>query len=480
MTRRFRSLQLLLSSFPLSCLAGETREEECRDRDEQSGQCVVSEACVDISGEYLYTEETQDTLTLSQTGCDGTSSHSWNFTVRGSVVYVAVFDITGNISDGPPYTILWSNGFTNWPKQAVDYTATWAALEPLQHEVREMLAPVPGLPFRDGGSMPAIFLGTGGLTGSDCKRIVEYALRSGYRAVDTALMYSNHEAISEALKASGLPRGDVYLASKVPLSMMGFELAEQAIQLMLSQMQVEYLDLCMMHWPGQEPTLRSIDDYYSREASGNITEDEEWSDVWLRWSMREGTPRTDAYEVVERAGTWRALEKAHREGRCRHLGVSNFRPQHLEELLDYAVVPPVVNQIEYHPYQVDTATVETCRKYGIAVQAYGSMGTPRLREEPVIRRIASETGRSIPQVLLRWAVQEGTIVIPRTSKEERVLQNAKLWDFSLTAEQQAAMSALHSGHRTYSNPDDSPVGVYQKRRPWQDWHVQNLSRDEDG
>jgi len=288
--------------------------------------------------------------------------------------------------------------------------------------------------------MPAIALGTAALSGSRCKRIVEFALRSGYRAVDTAIMYKNHEAVGEAMKASGVPRSEVFVTSKVPPNMMGFELAEKAIQLMLDQMQLEFVDLCLVHWPGQDGS------------------------------------RPDAYQMVERAGTWRALERAHRRGLCRHLGVSNFMPQHLEELLDYAVVPPVVNQIEYHPYQVDAATAKTCRKYGIAVQAYGSMGTPGLREEPLLHRIAVESRRSITQVLLRWSVQEGMMVLPRSSKEERVLQNAQLWDFSLTAWQQAAISALHRGHRSYDNPHESPVGVFQKRRLWHQWRLRNQSR----
>merc|ERR1712232_255255 len=195
-------------------------------------------------------------------------------------------------------------------------------------------------------------------------------------------MYGTQALVGEGMRRSGVPREEVFLISKVPQTMQGFEAATEAVRQMLHEFQTSYVDLCLIHWP----------------------------------NVHIEGPDTDAFKVVERAATWRALEAAKKNGKCRHIGVSNYMQKHLEELLDYAREMPAVNQIEYHPYQVDEATLAFCRKYGIVVQAYGTLSTAGLLDDPVVQAVAAENGRSAGQVLLRWSLQEGVTVIPRSSK----------------------------------------------------------------
>jgi len=307
-----------------------------------------------------------------------------------------------------------------------------ARLVSKQAIAQAQLARAPRLPLRGGGSMPPIALGTAGLSGPSGSWAVEYALRSGYRALDTAVMYGNHGMVGEGLRASGVPRESVFLISKIPPEMQGYDRAADAVPLMLSEMQTPYVDLCLIHWP----------------------------------SVASGSTNSDAFVVVERAGTWRALERARDRGDCRHIGVSNYMRPHLEELLDIARFPPEVNQIEFHPHQVDDDTFNLCKRYGIAVQAYGSIASAGLLQEPAVLSASAALSRSPAQVLLRWALQMGAMVLPRSTKEARILENAMLWDFELSPSQLHSLSILHTGHRTYGDPHSAPAGVFKVRRPW--------------
>eukprot|EP00746_Dinoflagellata_sp_MGD_P141640 gnl/MRDRNA2_/MRDRNA2_74718_c0_seq1.p1 gnl/MRDRNA2_/MRDRNA2_74718_c0~~gnl/MRDRNA2_/MRDRNA2_74718_c0_seq1.p1 ORF type:complete len:302 (+),score=47.21 gnl/MRDRNA2_/MRDRNA2_74718_c0_seq1:59-964(+) len=275
----------------------------------------------------------------------------------------------------------------------------------------------PTLHLRGGATMPAIGLGTSRMQGNEATQAVEFALRHGYRALDMALIYNNHLAIAEGISASGVPREEIFLISKVPPSHHGFERAAEAIQLMLSELKSTYIDLCLIHTPGSQ---------FSRHRAGT-------------------------FAIVERAGTWRALEKAHRLGKCRHIGVSNYLQTHLEELFEYAIILPAVNQIEHHPYMVDRTTVDFCHKNGIVVQAFGSINAKGLMQEPLVHKIAKEVTRSPAQVLLRWAIQERVMVLPKASNEFHILENARLWDFVLTMDQQNQLSKLNRNKRHYED-----------------------------
>ncbi|CAE8651766.1 unnamed protein product, partial [Polarella glacialis] len=139
-----------------------------------------------------------------------------------------------------------------------------------------------------------------------------------------------------------------------------------------------------------------------------------------------------------------------------YIGVSNYARRHLNELLSYARIPPAVNQIEYHPYQVDNIT-KVCRQHGIAVQAYGSIQAKGLLEDAEVKAVAAAVGRQPAQVLLRWAVQLDVMIITKSANEQRILDNAKLWDFTLSSEQQGRLSSLHQGLRTWGEPNDHPA-----------------------
>merc|ERR1712216_29109 len=310
--------------------------------------------------------------------------------------------------------------------------ATWSNVGNSQAISRQRLQNAPRIRFRDGGSMPSIALGCAYTQGKSLVRAVDHALRSGYRALDTAVMYGTQDLVGEGMRASGVARENIFLISKVPDELHGFEGALEAVQRMLSELQTPYIDLCLIHWP----------------------------------IVGIPGPDTDAFKVVERAATWRGLEAAQRKGQCKHIGVSNYMRQHLEELLDYARVRPAVNQIEFHPYQVDSDTLAACRKYGIAVMAYGTLSTGGILKDPVVRDVAAEVGRSPGQVLLKWSVQEGTSVIPRSANPSRIIDNAQLWDFTLSASQRQRIRSLHKGVRSYADPFQGPVGVFAKRRKW--------------
>lgn len=291
------------------------------------------------------------------------------------------------------------------------------------------------LVLRGGGKMPVLGLGTSLMKGGVAARAVEFALRSGYRALDTGLLYNNHAAISQGIRASGVRREDVFLTSKVPPSHHGYEKATQAVKLMLSELDTPYVDLCLVHFPGT---------HFSFEAPRG--------------------PATDEEVIAQREGTWRALESAHGRGECRHIGVSNYMVPHLRELLGYAKVLPAVNQIEHHPYMVDWKAARFCQGHSIAVQAFGSLNTPGLLRDPVVLKIASSVRRTPAQVLLRWGVEEGAMVLPKSATEARILENMDLFSFSLTAEQHGRMSELHRGARTYQVSAGVPVGKPVQRR----------------
>lgn len=315
----------------------------------------------------------------------------------------------------------------------------------LGQSLASQLTAAPRLRLRDGSHMPSIALGTSLLEGERGVEAIKFALQSGYRSLDSALSYRNHEAVSHGITLSGVPREEIFLISKVPPNMHGYIKGAEAVSRMLSELNTPYVDLCLVHYPG------------------------------LGWPWEAHKKEPDAKIVIERAGTSRALEDAHRRGQCRHIGVSNYFPNHLDELLDYAEIPPAVNQIEYHPYNVDHDTIQYCRRYRIAVQAYGSINAAGLLDDPVVAALAFEMGRSKGQVLLRWALQQGVMVLPKSGSKERIIENARLWDFSLTEDQQLRLSRLDRKSRTYLHPQYVPIGKFRSKRAWHSWRVTNHS-----
>ncbi len=248
----------------------------------------------------------------------------------------------------------------------------------------------PFLTLSDGTKIPSLGFGT-----YHCEEaVIRTALDAGYRYLDTASYYGNEEEVGRAVRSSGLPREQVFLATKVWKTEMGFRSTQQAIDDSLRRLGTDYIDLYLIHWP--RPDL----------------EHGSWREIDLE--------------------CWRAMEQAHRAGKLRSLGVSNFLPHHLYSLLELAEVKPVVDQLEFHPGYPQKAAVDFCQVNGIQVQAWSPLGRLRLMEEPVLQEMARRYDRSVPQICLRFALDCGVQPLPKSSDPVRMAENRNVFDFALS------------------------------------------------
>eukprot|EP00929_Paragymnodinium_shiwhaense_P045637 TRINITY_DN23291_c0_g1_i2.p1 TRINITY_DN23291_c0_g1~~TRINITY_DN23291_c0_g1_i2.p1 ORF type:complete len:381 (+),score=96.23 TRINITY_DN23291_c0_g1_i2:173-1315(+) len=245
-----------------------------------------------------------------------------------------------------------------------------------------------------GAGMPLVALGTAGLLGELGVQAVDFSLRAGYRHLDSAIMYANHREVRLGLERSGVPREEVFLTTKIPPEMMGFEKATSAVASIRDELPGNYADLCLVHWP------------FSKASDDKATP--EWT-------------------IIERAGTWRALEQAFKEGVCAAIGVSNYLVKHLEELQAYAEVPPSVNQLEYSPLAPWDDLNAYCKDHGILLQAFG-WRRPETADSPAVQRAAAASGRSADEVLALWLLQHGQVPLYKSKNFERLLAHAELLD----------------------------------------------------
>jgi diketogulonate reductase-like aldo/keto reductase len=225
------------------------------------------------------------------------------------------------------------------------------------------------------------------------------ALRLGYRHVDTARIYGNEADVGEAVRESGVPRAEVFVTTKLWNDDQGYDKALGAFDKSLARLGLDYVDLYLIHWP----------------VAG------------------------------KRKDSWRALEKLKADGRARHIGVSNFLVSHLEELLGDAQEPPAVNQIEIHPFLQHRETRAFCKKHGIVVEAYSPLTSGHKLHDPAVSEVAKRVGRSNAQVLLRWGLQHDLVVLPKSTHEARIAENADLFGFTLDADAMAALDRLDAG-----------------------------------
>ncbi|MFW0769557.1 aldo/keto reductase [Arthrobacter koreensis] len=274
--------------------------------------------------------------------------------------------------------------------------------------------PAPKLTLNNGVLMDQAGYGTYKVPAQDAAPLVSAALSLGYRHIDTAALYGNEEGVGRAVRnftdAGHVVREDLFVTSKVWNTDHGYESTLRAFDVSLQKLGFDYLDLYLIHWPCPERGL-----------------------------------------FVE---TYKALEKLYAEGRIRAIGVSNFNREHLEELLDGTSVVPSVNQVELHPWLAQRELRAFQKANGIRTVAWSPLGRGALLEDPLVRRIASDTGRSLAQVVLRWHVQSGHTVIPKASSEERIAENLDIFSFELDAGQMAALDGMDSGRRTGSNPSE--------------------------
>lgn len=234
-----------------------------------------------------------------------------------------------------------------------------------------------------------------------CEQAVSDALAVGYRLIDTAAAYFNEEAVGAAIQKSGIAREELFLTTKLWIQDAGYESAKRAFQVSLDKLGTDYIDLYLIHQP--------MNDYY---------------------------------------GAWRAMEEMYGEGRIRAIGVCNFYPDRLTDLCLNAKVIPAVNQVELHPFFAQTGALENMKAFGVQPEAWGTMaeGKHGIFTHPVLTEIGAKYGKSAAQTALRWNVQRGVVIIPKSTHRERMEENFNIWDFSLSDEDMAAIATLDLGH----------------------------------
>lgn len=262
--------------------------------------------------------------------------------------------------------------------------------------------------LNNGVRIPQLGFGVFQVPPSDTQRAVEQAIEIGYRHIDTAAAYNNETGVGAAIRASGLPREDLFVTTKLRNGEHGYESALTAYDDTLRRLGLDYVDLYLVHWPN---------------------------------------PAADRY--VE---SWRALERIYADGRVRAIGVSNFLPEHLDRLAKESDVTPAVNQIELHPSYQQRDLIELCRDRSIRVEAYSPLGQGTDLDHQVVARIAHEHRVTAAQVVLRWHLQLGHIVIPKSVNPDRIRANFELDGFELTDEEIAAISELEEGNRVGNDP----------------------------
>jgi 2,5-diketo-D-gluconate reductase A len=271
---------------------------------------------------------------------------------------------------------------------------------------------VPTLTLNDGNTIPQLGFGVFKIDAEQTERIVTDALEVGYRHIDTAAIYGNEEGVGKAIAASGIPRNELFITTKLWNDDQGTQSAFDAIDRSLEKLGLEQVNLYLIHWP---------------------------------------TPKRDRY--VE---SWKALEQIKADGKSASIGVSNFLVEHLDRIQVEADTVPAVNQIELHPYHQRPAETAYGHDHGIVTEAWGPLGQGKypLLELPEITEVASAHDRTPAQVVLRWHIQQGHVVFPKSNSRSRIEENFALFDFELTAEEQARISGLERGGRVGGHPNE--------------------------
>lgn len=270
--------------------------------------------------------------------------------------------------------------------------------------------------LNDGYSLPLIGFGT--YKTEDTLMSVQAAIESGYRLIDTASIYGNEKEVGEAVKRTRVPRQHLYITSKVWRTDLGYDATRKAFKNTLKRLSLEYLDLYLIHWPANSKNYKD----------------------WVKVN----------------AETWRAMEELQDEGLIRSIGVSNFWPEHLEELLNTAKVPPAVNQIEYHPGYQQTTVVDYCQRQNIALQAWSPLARGRFQDHPLLNEIAGKHGKTVSQIILRWTVQQGLLPLPKSSRPQRIKENIDIFDFELSRDEMSAVTNMQPQGFSGERPDIWP------------------------
>ena len=261
----------------------------------------------------------------------------------------------------------------------------------------------------NGVKMPILGYGVYQVTQAECERCVLDALDVGYRSIDTAQSYFNEEQVGSAIRKSGVPREDIFLTTKVWIEHYGYEAAKASVLESMRKLQTDYLDLVLLH-----------------------------------------QPFSDAY------GAYRALEELYDEGKLRAIGISNFYVDRMVDFASFNRIKPMVNQVEVHIFNQQKTSKEWAEKYGIQLEAWAPFGEGRggTFDNPVIAEIAKKYGKTPAQIMLRWHIQRGVVVIPKSTHKERMAENLNVFDFTLATEDMAAISALDTETSSFFSHQD--------------------------
>ncbi|MCD7927624.1 MAG: aldo/keto reductase [Oscillospiraceae bacterium] len=258
--------------------------------------------------------------------------------------------------------------------------------------------------LRNGYEIPCIGFGTWQTPeGDTAVMAVSEAIRVGYRHIDTAACYENEVGVGLGIAASAIPREDLFVTSKVWNTQRGYEKTLAAFEKSLSDLGLEYLDLYLIHWPASSSQY------------------EKWEEINLE--------------------TWRAMTELYKAGKIKAIGVSNFLPHHMEALMK-TEVPPMVNQIEYHPGLNQEETVAYCKEHGVLVEAWSPLGTGRMLNNEKLKVIAAGYGKSVAQLCIRWCLQNGVIPLPKSVTPSRIAENGQVFDFNISDEDMQKINAM--------------------------------------
>ena len=268
----------------------------------------------------------------------------------------------------------------------------------------------------NGVEIPCIGFGTLQTPDGDvCVSSVLSAIEAGYRHIDTAQGYGNEESVGLAVKKSGIDRKDLFITSKLTNSEHGYERTLAAFEETMKKLDMDYLDLYLIHWPNP------------------IAFRDHWQEA--------------------NAGTWKAFEELYKAGRIRAIGISNFRPHHIEELMKTATVAPMVNQIRLCPGETQDEVVDYCRSHNIQLEAYSPLGVGKIFEVPEMKALAEKYGKSIAQICIRWSLQRGYLPLPKSVTPSRIKENTQVFDFELEAADVQLIADLKGCVGYSSDPD---------------------------
>jgi len=269
-------------------------------------------------------------------------------------------------------------------------------------------ASVPSIALNDENTIPALGLGVAELSDEETERAVSAALEIGYRLIDTAAVYGNEAAVGRAIAASGIPRAELFVTTKLANADQGFASAQSAGRASLERLGLDYVDLYLIHWP--------------------------------------------APQLGEYVDSFGGLIQLRGDGLARSIGVCNFTEENLQTVIDLTFVTPAVNQIELHPLLNQAELRAANAAHNVVTEAYSPLAVGRLLDNPTVASVAAEYSRTPAQVLIRWSLQLGNVVIPRSAKPERIADNIDVFDFELTAEHMDTLNGLHDGTRVREDP----------------------------